>query len=132
MNNITLKLATEKDIPVFIKLQDKIKDRKLYSFMDEEDVIEEFRKNVIYMIYRNDEVVGSIAYEIKNDKEIYISGFFIDPKYQKQGICSEALKQVLEINKNFEKFYLLAHPDNKGTLALCKKFNFIFYNFYYI
>ena len=96
MNNVTLKLATIKDIPIFIELEKSLANLKTYSNMTEEDEVrEEFKKNIIYLIQNNNKTVGSIEYEIKSLDHVYISGMVINPKFQGQGIGREALSKIL-------------------------------------
>ena len=54
MNNITLKLATEKDIPIYIELEKSVAHLKVYSALtDEKEVKEEFKNHIIYLIKNN-------------------------------------------------------------------------------
>lgn len=127
MNNITLKLATEKDIPIFIELEKSVMGSKTYSGIDDEDEAkEEFKNNIVYLIHKDGEIVGSIEYEIKSPDHVYLSGSVVFPKFQKQGIGREALRQILEKLKNVKRIDLVTHPDNKATLSLCKTFGFVY------
>lgn len=126
MNNITLKLATEKDISVYFELEKSIVHSKTYSFAsDENEVKEEFRNNIIYFIQNNDEIVGSIQYEIKNLDYVSISGLIVSSKFQGRGIGSEAFEQILEKIKDLKRIDLVTHPDNIPALKLYKTFGFV-------
>ena len=125
MKNITLKLATEKDVPVFLELEKSVSHLKVYSAItNENEVVEEFKKNIIYLIKNKNETVGSIEYEIKSPEHAYISGFVVNPKFQRQGIGREALGQILEKLKNIKRIDLVTHPDNP-VLNLYKSFGFV-------
>ena len=48
MNKITLKLATEKDIPIYIELEKSVMGVKTYSgIANEDEAREEFKNNVV-------------------------------------------------------------------------------------
>ena len=126
MNNVTLKLATIKDIPIFIELEKSLANLKTYSNMTEEDEVrEEFKKNIIYLIQNNNKTVGSIEYEIKSLDHVYISGMVINPKFQGQGIGREALSKILGKLESFKRIDLVTHPDNIPALELYKSFGFV-------
>ena len=125
MNNITLKLATEKDIPIYIEIEKSLSNLKTYSNMtDSEETKEEFKNNTVYMIENNNKAVGSIQYKIINSDHIHISGLVVSPKYQHQGIGKLALKQILEKFKDIKKIDLVTHPENP-VLNLYKSFGFV-------
>jgi ribosomal protein S18 acetylase RimI-like enzyme len=126
MNNVTLKLATEKDIPIFLKIEKSLGNLRTYSNMtDENEARDEFRKNIVHLIQINNEIVGSVEYEIKNPEHAYLSGLVINPKFQGQGIGREALRQILEKLKSFKRIDLVTHPDNISALKLYKSFGFV-------
>ncbi len=125
IKNITLKLTTEEDIPIFIEFEKSVMGTKTYSGMvNEDEVKEEFKNNIVYLIKNNNEIVGSIGYEIKAPDHAYISGLVINPKFQGLGIGREALRQLLEKLNNFKRIDLVTHPDNIPALNLYKSFGF--------
>jgi len=125
MNNITLKLATEKDIPNYIEIEKSLSNLKIYSNMTEfEETKNEFKYNTVYMIENNNKVVGSIQYKIIKPDHIHISGLAVGLKYQHQGIGKEALTQILEKFKDIKKIDLVTHPENP-VLNLYKSFGFV-------
>lgn len=125
MKNITLKLATEKDIPTLLNLEKSMMNLKTYSAVtDEGEIREGFKKAIIYLIENNGEAVGSIEYVIKSPNHAYISGFVVDLKFQRQGIGREGLKQLLEKLKIYKRIDLVTHPDNPA-LNLYKSFGFV-------
>ncbi len=125
MNKITLKLATEKDIPIYIELEKSVMGVKTYSgIANEDEAREEFKNNVVYLIENNGEIIGSTQYEIKSPEHIYLSGLVINPKFQGKGIGREVLKQVLEKINNVKRSDLVTHPDNIFALKLYESFGF--------
>jgi len=127
MKKITLKLATEKDIPIFIELEKSIGNLRTYSNMtDEKETRDEFKKNIVHLIQYGNEIVGSVEYEIKSLDHTYISGLLINPKFQGKGIGRDAMKQVLDKIKCFKRIDLVTHPDNVPALNLYKSLGFVF------
>lgn len=127
MNNITLKLATEKDIQIYIDLERSAIDSRLYAGVNETlaEAIEEFKNNKIYFIKKEDKIVGSVSYEIKSSSHAFINGLVVNPEFQKQGIGREALKQILEMLKSFKRIDLVTHPDNTPAIKLYEHFGFV-------
>ena len=126
MNNVILKLATEKDIPIFLEIEKSLGNLKTYSSMtDENEVKDEFRKNIVHLIQINNEIVGSVEYEIKNLDHVYLSGLVVTPKFQGQGIGREAMIQIIEKIKDFKRIDLVTHPENIPAMNLYKSFGFV-------
>lgn len=110
---ITLEKTTSKDLPVLLEIEKTVIGPKVYSGYSSEKEIQEWIDNdVIYFIKKDDTVVGSISYEIKNENHVYISGLVIRPEYQRQGMASRAIRLLLAELREFKKFSLVVHPDN--------------------
>lgn len=122
---IILRPAKSDERGTFIELEKSVAHLKTYSAMTtEEEVQEEFKKNTIFFIEREGEVVGSIEYEMKSPDHAYLSGFVVKAEFQNQGIGREALRQLLEKLKGVKVIDLVTHPDNKAALALYSSFGF--------
>jgi len=123
--NITFKLATEKDIPTFIALEKSIGNLRTYSNMtDEKEAKDEFKKNIVHFIQYDDEIVGSVEYEIKGPDHAYISGLLVNPKFQGKGIGRETMKWLLKKLQNIKTIDLVTHPDNIVAVNLYKSLGF--------
>ncbi|MDQ5958178.1 MAG: hypothetical protein QG665_529 [Patescibacteria group bacterium] len=123
--DITLEKATIDDAEAYIALEKSLGETKTYATITEKDeAIEEINKNNIFFIKNEGEVVGHIAYEMKESGHAYISSLVITPKYQGRGLAKQALRQVLEKLKDIEKIDLITHPENIKALAIYKSFGF--------
>ena len=82
------------------------------------------RKNIVYLIEKDGEVVGNIEYEIKSPEYAYMSGFAIDSRFQRQGIGREALTQMMKELEHFARIDLVTHPENITAIKLYESFGF--------
>lgn len=56
-------------------------------------------------------------------------GYLLDEKYQGQGYCMEACKEILRYAKmelELDKVYCLIRPDNHHSIRICEKLGFVF------
>ncbi len=117
--SVVLRLATVSDAEVVCALNQKMKDVRTYSAMDDlEEQREELEKTVTYLIEKDAKVVGYVSYEIKSEGHAYLSSLVIDPEFQRQGIGREALTNVLRELETTERIDLTVHPENSVALQL--------------
>ncbi len=122
---IDLLSATEKDIPKYLSLENSLPQSTLYAVIkDEIEAKKEFEENIIFFIRSNDEIVGSIQYEMKSPDHAYISGLVVVPEFQGQGIAREAMHQLLEKLKEMKIIDLVTHPENP-VIRLYESFSFV-------
>jgi [ribosomal protein S18]-alanine N-acetyltransferase len=120
-----LRKVTEDDIQKLLELEKSVSGNKIYSPMLEEDEWkEELKTNSVFLIENNNQVVGNISYEKKDDDHIYISGLVVDPRFQGQGIAKKALQQILEEFKDVKRVDLVTHPENPA-LRLYESLGFV-------
>jgi len=67
----------------------------------------------------NNEKMGYV--HIMKNNEI---GYFVLEEFQNQGIGTEAVRQIMKMNPR-ERYFVTIHNENKPSIALVKKFNFI-------
>lgn len=120
-----LKQASANDIPVLIGLEQSAAHMHTYSpVLTENEWKEEFQNNKVYLIEKDNSVVGNISYERKKSDHAYISGLVVLPAFQSQGIAREALMKVLEELKDIKRIDLVTHPDNHVALRLYQSLGF--------
>ena len=128
---IILKRATVDDALILLEIEKTTIGQKTYSgYFTEEHFTEEkirsyINESVIYLIKKDNLVVGNISYEIKSENCAYISDLVIKPEFQKQGVAREAMRKILEELKGYKKIDIVVHPDNVGAVKLYKSFGFI-------
>ncbi len=124
MKQIQLKRATMNDLQTLIDLEKSVPATNVYSpALTMDDWKDEFEKGEVYLIKKDDDIVGNISYEKKSDDHVYVSGILVDYRFQGQGIAKEALNQVLEKFRNIKRIDLVTHPDNPA-INLYQSFGF--------
>ncbi len=122
---VHFKKATEDDIPALLEIERTIVDTHLYSQMlTTEEWEDELRKNTIYLLEKDGEMIGYVAYELKNADHAYISGLAVSHRFQGQGIAREALVHILEKLKGIKRIDLVTHPDNAVARHLYESLGF--------
>lgn len=123
---ILLKNANKQDIPVLLELEKSVSGTKIYSpMLTEEEWKEELLKNKVFLIEKDNIIVGNISYENKPDNSIYLSGLVVNPHFQRQGVARSALVQLLNKLKDVSRVELVTHPENSSALALYQSLGFI-------
>ena len=113
------------DIPVLISIEKSVSGNKIYSAMlTEGEWHETLSKNTIYLIEKDNKIVGNISYELKNPAHAHIDGLAIMPLFQGQGIARQAMQLVLEELKAVQKIDLVTHPENTRAIKLYESLGF--------
>ena len=116
--------ATTKDIQTLLEIEKTTIGLKLYSGYFNEKEVEEYVKNsIVYLIKNNDDIVGSISYDVMDFDHADISGLVVKPEFQKQGFGRKAMKLLFKKLKDYKKVSLCVHPDNHAC-KLYESFGF--------
>ncbi len=126
-SEIELKEATELDIPTLVSLEEKVANVKTYSpMLTQEEWHAEISKNgKVYLIARNESLVGDTSYERENEDSACISGLVIIPEFQGQGLGRMAMEKVLAELSDVKKIWLVVHPENDSAVKLYESLGFI-------
>ncbi len=123
---VQLKEATVTDIPTLLKLEQSVAGTNVYSpMLEKSDWTEELQTNKVYLIEKNNVVVGNLSYERKSSDHVYISGLMVIPEFQGQGVAREVLTRLLKELKDVKRVDLVTHPDNQKALQLYQSLGFI-------
>lgn len=123
---INLRKATEKDLESLLNLERSVNGVKTYSAMiDPEEFLAEMKKSEVFIIEKNEQIVGSIMFETKSPDHVYISGLVVAPDFQGQGIARRAMELVMEKIGNKNRIDLVTHPENDKAINLYKSLGFI-------
>lgn len=128
MQKITLRRATVEDVDTYLSIEKSVGagHAKTYSgITNEKEAREEIEKNVVYLIKRDDQTVGSVQYQLEGKDCAHITGLVVNPRFQEQGIGREALTLVLDEFKDVERVDLVTHPHNTPAIMLYLSFGFI-------
>lgn len=113
------------DVKAILDIEKSAADKYTYSpILDEQEVKEYILDENVYLIYFEDKVVGSISYKETGGNHAHIGGLVVYPKYQRQGIGTEAIKWILNELKDYKKVSLVTHPDNANALKIYQKAGF--------
>ena len=123
---VQLKEATVTDIPTLLKLEQSVAGTNVYSpMLEKSDWTEELQTNKVYLIEKNNVVVGNLSYERKSSDHVYISGLMVIPEFQGQGVAREVLTRLLKELKDVKRVDLVTHPENQKALQLYQSLGFI-------
>lgn len=122
--NISFKRATIEDLSDIIKIEERAKGSKLYgTFDDNEEALEYVNDMITYLIKKDDEAIGRVAYKLDGDNA-HIYDLVVVPKFQGEGIGRIALNFALNELKD-KKVNLFVHPQNNRALMLYLSFGFV-------
>ena len=108
--------ATIENVSKLLEIEKTTQGLKVYSgYFSEKEIEEWINNDRVYLIENDGVVVGSISYEIKDDSHAYLSGLVIKPEFRRQGLAREAMVQLFEELKNFNKLSLAVHPENHAV-----------------
>lgn len=124
-SNLIFEKATKNDTDKILELEHlAIKDKTYSRFLDKDEVLKEFSENEVYLIYKDEHLVGSTEFQMKSPDHAYLSGLVVDPRFQGQGIGREATLFRLEKLKGVKRVDLVTHPDNFKMINLCQSLGF--------
>lgn len=96
-----------------------------HPYTQQHDIKKYISESTVYLIYRNDHLVGSISYQIKADSSAYIDGLIVLPSFQKQGVASDSLDIILCELQTKKRIWLLTHPHNSASIIMYLKRGFV-------
>lgn len=124
--NLTLKKATEIDIPFIQKL-----DMLCFDLTEEEalsfaNIRLNAKNDTIYLILDGTEEVGKIRLQLQ-EAELWIYGFAVHPDYQGRGIGSQVLNQIIRNEGKQYSIHLEVAAKNAHALRLYQSCGFEVY-----
>ncbi len=111
---------------MLVAFEKTIDTPRLYSKpLDLKAAINEINNNIYYFIKYNNELLGTIAYQIREDGSYYISNMAIGPKYRGLGVARAAMLFILKKSNKSKRVDLVTHPENTKAISLYKSFGFV-------
>ena len=96
--------ATTKDVQKLLEIEETTIGLRVYSGYFNEEEVEGYVKNsVVYLIKNDNDVVGSISYDVIASDHADISGLVIKPEFQKKGFARKAMELLFEKLKDYKK-----------------------------
>lgn len=127
-SGVTLQRATIEDADAYLAVEKSVMRlfRGTYSGIEnKKEALEEIESNVVYLIKKSGEVVGTVQYKKEEKDHAYIGGLVIDPKFHRQGIGRDTLELVLNELKGVKKISLVTHPKNTPAIMLYLSSGFV-------
>ena len=121
---INLRRATIEDVDIILEIEKNLNGKTYNAWTDKNELVKEISGRFFYIIEQNNEIIGNISYEIKDNNHAYLSGLGIDKKSQGLGIGRKIITMVLEELKGVKEVSLVVHPDNIVAISLYKSFGF--------
>jgi ribosomal-protein-alanine N-acetyltransferase len=123
---ITLKKATLNDLEVILDLVKTADGIKTYSVTtDPEEMLADLKKGEAFLIEKDNQIIGSVMYEIKSPTHSYLSDLVIRPDFQGQGIGREAMTEILKKLHGYPRIDLVTHPENVRAIKLYESLGFV-------
>lgn len=133
--------TTQEDMESFYEIY---KDKSITAYMEnlfeDREKEREYIRDYIEKVYgfygfgmwtvclkETGEVIGRAGLSMREGFDEPELGYVIGKKWQKQGIATEACKEILVYGKNelgFERVRVLMHPENAASKRLCHKLGF--------
>lgn len=125
MPEITFRKATKEDVPIYIELE-KLAPSDIYARITDEQAVEkEIENNEVYLILKDDKVIGTTEYTMKSPDHAYLGGLLIHPDFRGQGIGRKAAEFRLNQLKGIKRIDLHTHPRNSRIIRLYLSLGFV-------
>ena len=127
MNQISVRKATEVDVPRIVTLSNQILEylksnqkSDYFGGVDEDEVRQSMEKPsiVLVSVNGNNEIIGFLLLQKHNEKEIILNGYGVNPNMQQHGIATKMLKKAKEysVALGFTTIIGTIHPENKASM----------------
>lgn len=121
------KIPLKKHGSLLFELDNKAFNRKIdFKFKDLTELLDFFKKSVIYLVYNDKTPVGYFAYQENGKKETEVRTVAVIPSHQRKGIGTLMMKKLLWLTKN-HRLKIVTHPQNVGAIFLYLRFGFKIY-----
>lgn len=120
-------ILNEKNINIFILIQNSVYNPKTFKMgsVTKEKAVYRFNDAEVLFIKEDDNIVGTLEYQLGYDSYAYIKSIAISPEFQGKNIGRQSLLLLLSDNlKHISKIGLNTHPENKA-LGLYQSIGFV-------
>lgn len=105
-------------------IEKESKNSFYFAYEGEEEHKRHICESNVYFIEHEGEVVGTISYKINKEKDFYINGLTILPKYRGKGLGTKAMEKLLAKLKGKE-VTLVVHPENVKAILIYLHLGFV-------
>ena len=124
ISEIELKKISLEEIDATLLEVSKMKKTQTYSLPTRNEIENYIKNGAFYIIEANNQKVGYISYEIKQDNHVYISEVGVFEEFQGRGVGRLAMQKILQELKDVKHFDLVAHPENTRAVGLYSSLGF--------
>jgi ribosomal protein S18 acetylase RimI-like enzyme len=125
MAKVSLIRATSKDLKEVAKIE-KIASSKTYHALTRKGEIADYIKNdFVFLIKKNNAVVGLVSFKIKNKKTATCNGLVIYPKFRGKGFARTAMVLALKKMSKYPRVDIVVHPRNSVAISLYLSLGFV-------
>jgi len=125
--DVSFEIARENQAALLVAFENRIAEPKLYGKpLDFKGAIHEIRNNHYYFIKnKKNELIGTAAYRIREDKSCYISNVAVATSYRGRGIARIAMEFLLKQCSDAGRIDLVTHPENCHAISLYESLGFV-------
>lgn len=121
---LTYRKATPKDFDLLLKLDGDAFNRYFDIPFTRDELGELLSKSEVSLIYSGQNPVGYYAWELQGKDQAEIIGVVVTPEYQKKGMGTQVVRDILDELGSTKKIKIVTHPHNVAALKLYFKFGF--------
>lgn len=125
--NLSYKQATEEDWELVRDLEKEaasITPRFFLAYNSEKEMKDYINKSKVFLVMKDEEPIGTVAYKSEEPNHVYIEGLTIIPKYTGKGYATAAMEWLLNHIKDTNLIDLVVHPHNNAAIRIYLKFGF--------
>ena len=124
MKNIILKQVINDDWKLVLEFEKNANSDVFYAYESEWDVKEYIKNSKVFFIILNEEKIGTISYEEKENNTLHFNWLIVSDEYRWQGIWLLAIKKLFENISDNKIIDLVVHPKNIPAVIIYLKAGF--------
>ncbi|MFA5886725.1 MAG: GNAT family N-acetyltransferase [Patescibacteria group bacterium] len=118
MNKVLLKKATWRDLKEIADIEKEAQSKTYSALINDVELKNFINKEFVFLIKRQNIVLGLIAYKIVKKNVVYLDGLVVRKKFRREGVAKRAVNIVLKRVSKYSRIELLVHPNNNPALCL--------------
>lgn len=118
MNKVLLERATRKDLKAVADIEKEAQSKTYSALIDEAELKNFINNEFVFLIKRQNVILGLIAYKIVKKNVVYLDGLVVRKKFRRKGIAKQTVTIILKKISKYPRIELLVHPSNNPALCL--------------
>lgn len=125
MTSILLQKATLKDLKEIADLEKRAASKTYSAIISESELRAYIKNESVFLIKRNNVVIGSVAYKMVKRNIAHLGGLIISHKFRGRGIARQAMSIILKKVSRYPRIELSVHPHNNPAIGLYLSLGFV-------